>query len=172
MDNKNIFLIGMPSSGKSTLGRALAIKLGYTYVDMDEVLIANEGRSIFDIFQESGEAYFRGIESELLKSFEPNQKLVISTGGGAPCFFDNTSFIKNNGLSIYLDVSPTALHERIQLSTKNDRPLIDKTDNVKLLANLTEKYNYRYQFYSQADIIIKNDFTVGHLITMLEKAIY
>ena len=167
-NTENIYLIGMPSSGKSTLGRGLAVTLDYEYVDMDEILVTNDGRSISQIFQESGEDYFRKIESELLKSFLPNQKKLISTGGGAPVFFDNMDFILNNGVSVYLDVPPQILFSRIYNSNKNDRPLIDKSDSEKLMDNLVEKYNYRYTFYSRANIIIKDDFSVGHIVRELE----
>lgn len=158
----------MPSSGKSTLGRSLAATIGFEYVDMDELIVENEQRPISQIFQESGESYFREIESALLKSMVPNQKKVISTGGGVPCFFDNIDFILANGISIYLDVSPQNLYERIYNSTKNDRPLIDKSDAIKLLETLTEKYNYRQQFYSRANIIIKDNYTTQHLIEKLK----
>jgi shikimate kinase len=162
-NSQNIYLIGMPSSGKSTLGRALAQELDFEYIDMDEILVNNENRSIYQIFQDNGEGYFRKIESELLKTFMPNQKFVISTGGGAPVFFNNMDFIIKNGISIYIDVKPEILFERISHSTKNDRPLIDKTDADKLMENLTNKYNFRYPFYSRANIIISDNFTVGHL---------
>jgi shikimate kinase len=170
-NTKNIYLIGMPSSGKSTLGRALAVTLGYEYVDMDEMIVQNEQRSVFQIFQDSGEAYFRKIECDLLQSFLPNQKKVISTGGGVPVFFDNMAFILKNGISVYLDVLPQNLFERIYNSSKNDRPLIDKSDSEKLLENLIEKYNYRYPYYSQADIIIREDYTVAHIIEKLKKMV-
>ncbi len=166
--NQNIYLIGMPSSGKSTLGRSLAANIGFEYVDMDELLVEKEQRPISQIFQENGESYFREIESAFLKSIIHNQKKVISTGGGAPVFFDNMDFILANGVSIYLDVSPQNLYERIYNSTKNDRPLLDKSDAVKLLETLTEKYNYRQQFYSRANIVIKDNYTTQHLIEELK----
>jgi shikimate kinase len=165
---ENIYLIGMPSSGKSTLGRSLAVALNYEFVDMDDLIIQNEERSIAEIFEQSGEPYFRKVESDLLKSFLPIQKKVISTGGGAPCYFDNMNFILENGISIYLDVKPEVLFERIYNSAKNDRPLIDKSDKEKLLENLKEKYNYRYQFYSKADILIKENFTLEHILQKLK----
>ncbi len=168
---QNIYLIGMPSSGKSTLGRSLAQELKYEYIDMDDILVRKEGRSISEIFQKSGEDYFRKIESELLKTFVPNQKYVISTGGGVPVFFDNMSFINKNGISIYIDVKPEILFERISNSNKNDRPLIDKSDAHKLMDNLVNKYNFRYPFYSQANIIISDDFNVGHILAELKKYI-
>ena len=168
-NTENIYLIGMPSSGKSTLGRSLSTHLGFEYVDMDDILVQQEGRTIAQIFAENGEDYFRKIESELLKTFIPNQKKVISTGGGVPCFFDNMDSILKNGISIYLNVSPQGLFERIVNSNKNDRPLIDKSDHEILLKTLTDKYQYRYQFYSRAQIIISEDFTLKHILTELEK---
>lgn len=170
-NTQNIYLIGMPSSGKSTLGRSLAAHLAYEYVDMDEVLVENEGRSVFQIFDESGEPYFRKIETDLLRSFLPNEKKVISTGGGAPVFYDNMNFILKNGISIYLDVTPIDLFDRIYKSNKNDRPLIDKSDANELLKNLESKYNYRYQYYSQADIVIDHNFTINHIIERLAQII-
>lgn len=158
----------MPSSGKSTLGRSLAFAINYEYVDMDDIIVHNEKRSIAEIFNESGEAYFRKIESDLLKSFSKKQQKVISTGGGAPCFFDNMDFILKNGISVYLDVKPETLFERIHHSTKNDRPLIDKSDSQKLLQNLTEKYNYRLQYYGKANILIKDNFSIEHILGELE----
>jgi shikimate kinase len=165
--NQNIYFVGMPSSGKSTLGRALAATLGFDYVDMDDMIVAKEGRSINQIFQDSGEPYFRKIESELLRSFLPNQKKVISTGGGVPVFYDNMDFILQNGLSIYLDVSPKLLFDRIYNSDKNERPLIDKSNSDKLLETLVEKYNYRYNYYNRANIIISEDFTLKSILQKL-----
>lgn len=167
-NTENIYLIGMPSSGKSTLGRSLATHLGYEYVDMDDILVHQESRTIAQIFEENGEDYFRKIESDLLKTFTPNQKKMISTGGGVPCFFDNMDFIKKNGISIYLNVTPQSLFDRIINSTKNDRPLIDKSDHETLLKTLADKYKYRYQFYSQADIMISEDFTLKHILDKLK----
>jgi shikimate kinase len=168
-NTENIYLIGMPSSGKSTLGRGLAATLDYEYIDMDEIIVQNENRTIAEIFSESGEDYFRKIESDLLKTFQNTSKKVISTGGGAPVFFDNMDFILENGISVYLDVPPQILFSRIYNSNKNDRPLIDKSDSEKLMDNLIEKYNYRFQFYSRANILIKEDYSVGHIVRELEK---
>ena len=93
---------------------------------------------------------------------------MISTGGGAPVFFDNMDFILENGISVYLDVPPQILFSRIYNSNKNDRPLIDKSDSEKLMDNLIEKYNYRFSFYSRANIIINDDYSVGHIVAKLD----
>ena len=91
---KNIFLLGMPSSGKSTLGRSLAREIGYEFVDMDKRIEIRELLTIAEIFNLKGEPYFRTVESEMLRSFPADAGLVESTGGGVPCFHDNMAFIK------------------------------------------------------------------------------
>ena len=159
----------MPSSGKTTLGKQLASKLGFTFVDMDELIVTKEGKTIAKIFEENGEDYFRKIETEVLRSFNEKRNLIISTGGGAPVFFENMDFILENGISVYFDVPPQILFSRIYNSNKNDRPLIDKSDSEKLMENLVEKYNSRYPFYSRANILIKDDYSVGHIVKELEK---
>jgi shikimate kinase len=166
---KNIFLIGMPSSGKSTLGRLLAKALNFTFVDMDERIEVKEMASIGDIFRMKGEDYFRKIESEVLKQIKPNQQFVISTGGGVPCFFDNMEFIKANGTSIFLDVPPAILAKRIMNSTTNNRPLIDKNKSENdVLQDIENRYQNRLKFYQQADLQVDGEIEVEHLVWLLE----
>jgi shikimate kinase len=167
---KNIFLIGMPSSGKSTLGRQLAKQLNFQFVDMDDLIVNQELSSVFEIFKYKGEDYFRQVESKILKSVKPNQKLIIATGGGVPCFFDNMDFIKANGISIFLNVPPEDLLKRIQKSEGNNRPLIDKrkTDEI-LLDELKKRYESRLQFYQQADIQIDGSIDVEQILWLLEE---
>jgi shikimate kinase len=167
---KNIFLIGMPSSGKSTLGRQLAKRLDYQFVDMDDLIVNQELSSVFDIFKYKGEDYFRKVESKVLKGIKPNQKLLVATGGGVPCFFDNMDFIKANGISIFLNVQPEDLLKRIQKSEGNNRPLIDKKkSNEVLLEELKERYENRLKFYEQADIQIDGSIEVEQIIWLLEE---
>jgi shikimate kinase len=166
---KNIFLIGMPSSGKSTLGRHLAKELNFTFVDMDERIEARECATIPEIFKLKGEEYFRKIETEVLKQIKPNQQLVISTGGGVPCFFDNMGFIKTNGISIFLDVPPSILAKRILNSTVNNRPLIDKNKSEsEVLHDIENRYQNRLKFYQQADLQVDGEIEVEHLVWLLE----
>ena len=91
---KNIFLVGMPSSGKSTLGRRLARALGYRFADLDKLIVQDQKRTIPEIFASEGEDYFRKVEQRILRATQQNRSLVVATGGGAPCFFDNMDFIK------------------------------------------------------------------------------
>ncbi len=167
---KNIFLIGMPSSGKSTLGRHLAKRIGYKFIDMDELIEKQELMTVQEIFKYKGEDYFRQVESKVLKEIPVDQKLVIATGGGVPCFFDNIDYIKANGTSIFLNVQPEDLLKRIQKSDINHRPLINRnTSEESLLKNLQERCAYRLPFYQQADIQIDGNIDVDQLLWILDE---
>ena len=167
---KNIFLIGMPSSGKSTLGRQLAKRLSFQFVDTDELIENQEIASITDIFKYKGEDYFRLVESKILKGIQPNQNLIVATGGGMPCFHGGMDFIKANGTSIFLNVSPEDLLKRIQKSEVNNRPLIDKkTSQQELLASIKKRYEDRLKFYEQADIQIDGSIDVEQILWLLEE---
>lgn len=160
----------MPSSGKSTLGRHLAKRLDYQFIDMDDIIENQELMTIPEIFKYKGEDYFRQVESKVLKEIKPAQKLVIATGGGAPCFFDNIDFIKKNGTSIFLNVQPEDLLKRIQKSDINHRPLINRnTTDESLLKNLQERCAYRLPFYQQADIQIDGNIDVDQLLWILDE---
>ncbi|PWK28271.1 shikimate kinase [Arcicella aurantiaca] len=160
----------MPSSGKSTLGRQLAKRLNFQFIDMDDLITNQELSSVFDIFKFKGEDYFRQVESKVLKGIAPNQKFVIATGGGVPCFFDNMEYIKTNGTSIFLNVPPEDLLKRIHKTDANNRPLIDKrkTDD-ELLKELTARFEYRLQFYERADLQIDGNIDVDQLLWLLEE---
>ncbi len=147
----------MPSSGKTSLGNALASHLRYRFIDLDEVIVETAQASIAEIFKQKGEAHFRQLESATLKAIPLNSSLLIATGGGTPCFFDNMAFINSSGLSIFLDVSPWELFWRVKNSKKNERPLLNPQDDAALLNALETKYRERLPFYAQADIRIQDD---------------
>jgi shikimate kinase len=165
MPVKNIFLVGMPSSGKSTLGRKLARLLNYEFVDMDKLIVDDQGMTIPAIFSSKGEDHFREVESRILKTLLPDQSYVVATGGGVPCFFDNMDYIKANGLSIFLDIPPHILAERIENHGKDDRPLLSGL--TELEEELTKKYEYRLPFYSRADLTIPGELSVHKLLELL-----
>ena len=110
---KNIYLVGMPSSGKSTLGKELAKNIGYSFMDMDKLIETREQKTVSEIFSNFGEAHFREIEKKTLRGFQPDQSMVIATGGGIPCFNDNMDFIKQNGVSVFLNVDVNDLAKRL-----------------------------------------------------------
>jgi shikimate kinase len=167
MSRPNIYLIGMPSSGKSTLGKPLAKALRYQFVDMDEWIESQEGLWISEIFQLKGEAFFREKERETLRKFPLNQGFVIATGGGTPCFFDNMDYIKATGKSIFLDVSPEQLWTRMLKSESNHRPLFDTKNMEQLRIDLQTRYRQRLPFYQRADLCVEGNIEVEHLLMLL-----
>ena len=154
---KNIFLIGMPSSGKSTLGKRIANALQYRFVDTDRLIVRQEnGQPIADIFAQLGEAYFREAERRVLRTIRPGSSLVVSTGGGMPCFHDNMRYINATGVSVFLDVPVPVLHNRMLVHAQHDRPLYNPND-PDLLSSLQQRYETRLPFYRQANIIISGE---------------
>lgn len=153
---KNIFLIGMPSSGKSTIGKRMADALHYHFLDTDRMIVRAEGRSVADIFAQYGEDYFREAERRVLRTIRPGQNLVISTGGGMPCYHDNMAYINTTGVSIFLDVPVPILLQRMLAHNAYDRPLYQPND-PKLASALQQKHNVRLPFYQQADIIVSGE---------------
>src|SRR5947207_14326757 len=107
-----IFLLGLPGSGKTTLGKALARSLGLSFVDLDLEIEKSEGMLIPEIFKTKKEDYFRKAEAAQLKHWSlSDREFVMATGGGAPCFFDNLETIKAAGRSFFLDVPASEIAE-------------------------------------------------------------
>jgi shikimate kinase len=146
-----IYLIGMPGSGKTTLGKQLADELDLPFIDLDEEIVRHEGKTIPEVFANEGETYFRTIESELLKSLAGSaQDFVMATGGGAPCFYDGIQVINANGISIFLDVPIDELLERV--SNKKGRPLFDASTALELREKISLLMQTRRPVYVQATI--------------------
>jgi shikimate kinase len=168
---KNIFLVGLPSSGKTTLGKQLARHIRYRFVDTDVLIVKEEGMSINEIFVQKGEPYFREAEARILRAIRPDSKLIVATGGGIPYFHNNMAYIKANGISVFLDVSPEEIVARIQRHSSNDRPTYRKQD-TQLLQNLQQKYHDRLPFYSQADFTLKGEnLQIKQLLDVLQEVV-
>ncbi len=147
-----IFLIGFMGCGKTTLGRKLASRLGYMFMDLDHILEAQEGMTIAQYFSTFGEDAFRKLESEVLKQTNYPEHAVISTGGGLPCFFDNIEWMNTHGKSVYIKLSPTTLADRLE-NEKEERPLLREKQGEALVAFIAEKLAEREKFYNQATVI-------------------
>lgn len=160
-------MLGMPSSGKSTLGRQLAKKIGYEFIDLDYKIEVIEGKKISEIFNLEGEEYFRKTEADQLRKIEPESKVVVATGGGTPLFHNNLDFIKENGICIFLDVKPEELSKRMRSSRRNNRPLLDITAN-SLEADLRKIYDERIDVYKQAQVIIEGDTDADTILWILD----
>lgn len=148
-----IFLIGFMGCGKSTLGRKLATKLGYDFIDLDHQIEKLVGMPIGAYFAANGESAFRIFESKTLKEFNYPDNCVVATGGGAPCYFDNMQWINENGLSVYIEMPPAALAKRLE-SGKDKRPLLKDMNEEELIAFITSKLEERNPFYQQASQIV------------------
>jgi shikimate kinase len=156
----------MMSSGKTTLGKKLARFLNYRFFDLDKMIEADQGMDIPSLFSQKGEAHFREVESRILKSVEANAGLVVASGGGAPCFFDNMEFIKKTGVSIFLDVPASDLAQRIKNHGKDDRPILSGA--VSIEAELSKKVEERRPFYEQADVTIRGITDVDTLLRLVK----
>lgn len=149
---KNLALIGLMGSGKSTVGALLAKELHLQFVDIDTEIEKKEKLTISEIFATKGEAFFRKLETQALKEFAQKNSQVISTGGGAVQNFENLEVLKQNCTLIYLRTSPEVLFERIK--DDNSRPLLQNSEPLLSLKELLKK---RQENYQKADIIIDTD---------------
>ncbi|MFW5657975.1 MAG: shikimate kinase [Bacteroidota bacterium] len=149
-----IFLVGFMGSGKTTIGRQLARLLDYRFIDMDDLIVKNEEMDIPAIFEKKGESYFRGKEQNLLHELKHLKNVVISTGGGVPCYFDNMKVIKESGISVYIKLPAGAIVQRLQNSA-GKRPLVDNRNKKDLTDYVKRKLVEREPFYLQADYIVE-----------------
>ena len=151
--NKSLVLTGMMGVGKSTIGKGLAEKLTYKFIDVDKVIEKNEGCSINLIFKRKSESYFRKLENDVTLKLLSKQKCVISLGGGA--FLNNSirRFSKKNAISFWLDVNLSELIKRLKKTQK--RPLLYKKN---LSETVSKIYYERKKTYSEADFRIKCDY--------------
>lgn len=148
-----IFLVGFMGCGKTTLGSRLATKLKYQFMDLDKVLEASAGMAIAEYFKKFGEERFREFERDILQTTTYPDYVIVSTGGGAPCFFDNMDWMNRNGTTIYISMSPKALAGRLK-SGKNERPLIKDLSEEQLIDFIHSRLAERSVFYDKAQHII------------------
>ncbi|MDD4799660.1 MAG: shikimate kinase, partial [Proteiniphilum sp.] len=120
---ERIFLIGYMGCGKSTLGKRLAQSLSLTFIDLDAHIQNKYRKTISELFAEKGEEQFRMIERQALLEVAAFEDVLISTGGGAPCFFDNMEVMNRAGITIYIQAFPEELAARLRAS-KTVRPLL------------------------------------------------
>jgi len=147
-----IFLIGFMGCGKSTLGKKLAAKMSYEFIDLDHQLEKELGMSIGQYFSEHGEAAFREQEKKILQGYAYPGNVVVATGGGAPCYFDNMDWMNQNGTTVYISLAPAALAKRLE-SGKDKRPLLKDLTEEEMIAFIEGKLAEREEFYQAAQII-------------------
>lgn len=144
-----IFLTGYMGAGKTTLGKAFARELNVPFIDLDWYIEERFHKSIRELFAERGEASFRELERNMLHEVAEFEDVIISTGGGTPCFFDNMEFMNEHGYTVFLDVHPDVLFSRLRVATQQ-RPILQGKTDEELRAFIVEALEKRSPFYSQA----------------------
>ena len=162
-----IFLIGFMGSGKTTIGRRLAERIGFDFVDTDRFIEMQHGMTVSELFSRYGETAFREMEHDILLKIQNVEYAVVSTGGGMPCYGDNLDVMRSCGKVVYLKLSPQALTRRL-LCSRNERPLIKGKTEKKLQQYIVEKLKEREPFYSRAHMIVQiENFSIEELLEAL-----
>ena len=146
---KRIILIGYMGAGKTTVGKALSKELGIIFYDLDWYIESRMRKTVSQIFAERGEEGFRNIEYNLLHEVAEFEDVIISCGGGTPCFFDNMDYLNQQGQVVYLKADPEVLYKHLMMA-KVERPLIKGKSHDELLAFIREQLEKREPFYSKA----------------------
>ncbi len=159
-----IVLLGYMASGKSAVGRILAKKMNLQFVDLDDFIEENEQMNISEIFSSKGEIYFRKKEIEYLTALlNKSDKLVISLGGGTPCYGDNLKLIKNKSISFYLNASIETIFNRLKNET-SQRPLVASIGKDNLKEYIAKHLFERVVYYENATHSISvNDKTLQEI---------
>ena len=146
---KRIVLIGYMGSGKTTVGRALAKEIGLPFYDLDWYIENRMRKKVSQIFAERGEEGFRTIERNMLHEVAEFEDVVVSCGGGTPCFFDNMDYLNQQAQVVWLRCEPEVLKEHL-LMGKGDRPLLKGKTPEELSAFIREQLEWREPYYRKA----------------------
>lgn len=148
----NLALVGFMGTGKTSAGRLVADQLRFEFLDTDELIQIQTGRTIADIFARNGEPAFRALEKSLVTELAGRTKTVISTGGGLPANAENLASLKTHALVVCLWASPEKIWERVR--NQSHRPLLHDPDPQ---LKIRELLKFREPFYRQADVLINTD---------------
>ena len=150
---KSIILLGYMGSGKTTIGRQLALSLERTFYDLDWYIEMRYRRTVAQIFAEKGEDAFRELERNMLHEAAEFENIVLSCGGGTPCFFDNMDYIRRVGESVYLKATPEVLVQHLKMR-KVERPLLEGKSEGELIRFIRTSLRQREPFYMQANHVV------------------
>ena len=143
-------------SGKTTLGRAFALKMGLQFIDMDWYIEGRFHKTVKQRFAELGEDAFREMERKMLHEVGDFENVMISTGGGTACFFDNVQYMNQQGQTVYMKADIETLFNRLQIG-KAKRPLLMNKTDEEMKQYITEQLAHREQFYSQATYVFDSN---------------
>lgn len=144
-----IILIGYMGAGKTTLGKALAQELNLQFYDLDWYIEERYHKTIAQIFAERGEDGFREIERNMLHETAEFENIVLSCGGGTPCFFDNMAYMNRQAKTVYLKATPEILTQHLRMS-KTERPLLKGKNDEELILYISTSLETRTPYYSRA----------------------
>lgn len=160
-----IYLTGFMGSGKSTIGPILANTIGYEFADIDRTVEQTVGKSVNQIFLESGEDHFRSLEREIVASLSARPRCVIALGGGTIMDPENHRVVTGSGIVVYLKSSPEQIFHRVH--RREDRPVLrdgsgDRLDDDRLRERINALYRLREPVYAKADFtVLTGDRRVG-----------
>lgn len=144
-----IFLIGYMGAGKTTLGKAYARETGLSFIDLDWYIEERFHKTVGQLFAERGEQGFRELERKMLHEAAEFEDIIISAGGGTPCFFDNMDYMNACGETVFLEVTPQVLFRRLRIA-KQQRPLLATKTDEELKDFIDEALQKRLPFYTKA----------------------
>ena len=151
-----IYLVGYMGCGKTTIGRKIADLLGIGFVDLDKYIEERYFKSVPAIFAEEGEQAFREKERISLLEVAEFENIVVGTGGGAPCFYDNMEVMNSNGVTVYIAPDPEVLAKRL-IKSKTERPLIAGKSESELIGFIKDALQKRAPFYEKSQVIIRGE---------------
>lgn len=166
-----LFLTGYMGCGKSTVGKQLAAKLKYDFIDLDKLIETDYQQTIPEIFALKGESEFRAIENNSLKKLINSNNVVIACGGGTPCYYNNMELMNSNGITIYIKMSVDALVNRLT-NAKINRPLLENKTGEELHQLINSHLEKREDIYHQAHYIVKGkNLNVDELASFLKEQV-
>ncbi|MGV8963874.1 MAG: shikimate kinase [Candidatus Saccharimonadaceae bacterium] len=158
---KRVFLVGYMGVGKTTIGKLLSDALNLEFIDLDKYIENRYRKSVKILFDEKGEDGFRSIEHEMLLEVATFQNVLVATGGGTPCFYDNMATMNEHGVTVYVKASIDHLVLRL-LASKNVRPLIENKTPDELKVFIAEHLKQREKYYSKALVVYEST----HLVSL------